>query len=158
IRCSSRRPSLICHQNWILIFRKVEATFPLVSVNSFVWLEPFFARIESWSWTKLLQMWIQGIDCATVTLFTNLHNCRTDALIQQTIREEFANCTVLTIAHRLNTIMDSDRVLVLDAGRVVEFDTSYNLLSDENSIFSAMVKTTGKEMSENLLQMAKLRH
>lgn len=42
---------------------------------------------------------------------------RTDGLIQSTIRSKFARCTVLTVAHRLNTIMDSDRVLVMDAGR-----------------------------------------
>ena len=51
-----------------------------------------------------------------------------DALIQETVREAFADCTVLTIAHRLHSILDSDRVLVLEDGRVKEFDTPGNLL------------------------------
>ncbi|KAJ2584627.1 hypothetical protein GGH95_000247 [Coemansia sp. RSA 1836] len=49
-----------------------------------------------------------------------------DAIIQASIRKEFKDCTVLTIAHRLNTIIDSDRILVLDQGQVAEFDTPEN--------------------------------
>lgn len=67
----------------------------------------------------------------------------TDSLIQQTIRREFAGSTILTIAHRLNTIMDYDRILVLEQGRVAEFDTPANLLSAENSIFYGMAKDAG---------------
>jgi ABC-type multidrug transport system fused ATPase/permease subunit len=63
----------------------------------------------------------------------------TDALIQRTIREEFARCTCLTIAHRLNTIMDSTRVLVMDKGRVAEYDTPSRLLSTPGSLFADLV-------------------
>ncbi|KAG8328053.1 Canalicular multispecific organic anion transporter 1 [Homalodisca vitripennis] len=64
----------------------------------------------------------------------------TDDLIQQTIRREFRNCTVLTIAHRLNTIMDSDRVLVLDKGTISEFESPLSLLKRPSSIFYRMAK------------------
>ncbi|XP_067948316.1 multidrug resistance-associated protein 1-like [Watersipora subatra] len=67
----------------------------------------------------------------------------TDDLIQKTIRTAFADCTILTIAHRLNTIMDSDRILVLDKGMVAEFDTPENLLRDDDSVFSGMAKEAG---------------
>ncbi|KAA8519399.1 hypothetical protein F0562_013655 [Nyssa sinensis] len=68
---------------------------------------------------------------------------RTDALIQKTIREEFKSCTMLIIAHRLNTIIDSDRILLLDSGRVLEYDTPEELLQNEGSAFSKMVQSTG---------------
>ena len=52
----------------------------------------------------------------------------TDDLIQATIRKEFAGSSVLTIAHRLNTILDYDRIMVLDKGELREYDTPANLL------------------------------
>ncbi|XP_053694487.1 multidrug resistance-associated protein 1-like [Sabethes cyaneus] len=67
----------------------------------------------------------------------------TDDLIQKTIRSEFADCTILTIAHRLNTILDSDRVLVLDKGLVAECDSPQKLLADKNTIFYGMAKNAG---------------
>jgi len=67
----------------------------------------------------------------------------TDTLIQQTIRKEFAHCTVLCIAHRLHTIIDSSRILVLDKGQVAEFDTPENLLTDTNSKFYGLAKDAG---------------
>ncbi|CAL8366353.1 unnamed protein product [Gadus morhua 'NCC'] len=66
----------------------------------------------------------------------------TDDLIQTTIRKEFSHCTVLTIAHRLQSIMDSSRVMVLDAGRIVEFDSPENLL-EKQGYFYAMTKDAG---------------
>ncbi|XP_054723461.1 ATP-binding cassette sub-family C member 4-like isoform X2 [Uloborus diversus] len=82
----------------------------------------------------------------------------TDSLIQQTIRVRFAHCTVLTIAHRLHTIMDSDRVLVLDAGEVKEFDEPYTLLQNRNSLFSNMVQMTGPGMAQQLREIARTAH
>ncbi|XP_055920592.1 multidrug resistance-associated protein 1-like [Eupeodes corollae] len=64
----------------------------------------------------------------------------TDDLIQKTIRSEFKDCTVLTIAHRLNTILDSNKVIVLDKGQIVEFDSPTALLENKNSSFYSMAK------------------
>ncbi|GFH15643.1 ATP-binding cassette transporter, partial [Haematococcus lacustris] len=58
---------------------------------------------------------------------SNVDNA-TDNLIQATIRSAFADCTVLTIAHRLHTIIDSDRILLLDAGKLAEFESPAVLL------------------------------
>nr|XP_021410687.1 canalicular multispecific organic anion transporter 2 [Lonchura striata domestica] len=66
----------------------------------------------------------------------------TDDLIQMTIRTQFVDCTVLTIAHRLNTIMDYTRVLVLDNGTIAEFDTPANLIAAKG-IFYSMAKDAG---------------
>uniref|UniRef100_A0AAQ4QV97 ATP-binding cassette, sub-family C (CFTR/MRP), member 3 n=1 Tax=Gasterosteus aculeatus aculeatus TaxID=481459 RepID=A0AAQ4QV97_GASAC len=66
----------------------------------------------------------------------------TDDLIQSTIRTQFEDCTVFTIAHRLNTIMDYTRVLVLDKGQIAEFDTPANLIS-QRGIFYGMTKDAG---------------
>lgn len=74
----------------------------------------------------------------------------TDDLIQKTIRTEFKDCTVLTIAHRLNTIMDSNRILVLDKGKIVEFDTPHDLIANQESIFYSMHKDAGLSWSHAL--------
>ncbi|XP_052851269.1 multidrug resistance-associated protein 1 isoform X8 [Drosophila gunungcola] len=64
----------------------------------------------------------------------------TDDLIQKTIRSEFKECTVLTIAHRLNTILDSDKVIVLDKGQITEFASPTELLDNPKSAFYSMAK------------------
>jgi len=64
----------------------------------------------------------------------------TDREIQRTLREAFKDCTVLTIAHRINTIMDSDKILVLKDGCAAEFAPPEELLKDETSIFSEIVR------------------
>ncbi|KAG5892082.1 hypothetical protein JTB14_011985 [Gonioctena quinquepunctata] len=78
----------------------------------------------------------------------------TDTVIQKTIRRKFSNCTVLTIAHKLNTIMDSDKVLVIESGSIVEFDNPYQLLQDSKSVFYKMAYETGKMSFEQLRKIA----
>lgn len=67
----------------------------------------------------------------------------TDQIIQATIRKEFKDRTILTIAHRLNTIIDSDRIAVLAAGKVIEFDTPEKLLENKSSMFYSLCKQGG---------------
>ncbi|XP_064442019.1 ATP-binding cassette sub-family C member 4 isoform X2 [Mirounga angustirostris] len=80
---------------------------------------------------------------------------RTDEVIQKKIREKFAQCTVLTIAHRLNTIIDSDKIMVLDSGRLKEYDEPYVLLQNEESLFYKMVQQLGKAEAAALTETAK---
>ena len=67
----------------------------------------------------------------------------TDKVVQETIRTAFKDRTILTIAHRLNTIMDSDRIIVLDNGKVAEFDTPGQLLSNSKSLFYSQCAEAG---------------
>ena len=67
----------------------------------------------------------------------------TDELIQETILKEFAGCTIITIAHRLNTIIDYDKILVLSDGKKAEFDAPKTLLAQKSSLFYDMCKEAG---------------
>ncbi|VVC32367.1 Hypothetical protein CINCED_3A020730 [Cinara cedri] len=80
---------------------------------------------------------------------------KTGALIQNTIKHKFRLCTILTIAHRLDTVMDSDKVLVMDRGTMVEFDHPYCLLKNKNGFFCKMVDQTGEVTALLLRTMAK---
>lgn len=98
---------------------------------------------------KPLQMWMKRklirILCnCSIIIYIQFFVSRTDAQIQNTIREHFKSCTVLTIAHRLNTVMSSDRILVLDDGNLKEFGIPHLLLQDSEGYLSRMVNATGK--------------
>ncbi|XP_055326333.1 ATP-binding cassette sub-family C member 4-like [Sitodiplosis mosellana] len=79
----------------------------------------------------------------------------TDKLIQNTIRNKFGDCTVITIAHRLHTVMDSDKILVMDAGEVVEFDHPFELIQDSGGFFKRLLDQTDSSMVTALTLVAK---
>ncbi|XP_045472558.1 ATP-binding cassette sub-family C member 4-like isoform X2 [Harmonia axyridis] len=74
---------------------------------------------------------------------------KTDELIQKTIKRKFHNATVLTVAHRLNSVMTSDRVLVLDGGKVVEFDHPSVLLQKKNGYFRRLAEEAGPDVADS---------
>ncbi|KAG0073119.1 hypothetical protein BGZ89_011501 [Linnemannia elongata] len=78
----------------------------------------------------------------------------TDSLIQKAIRVDFSDSTVITIAHRLNTVIDYNRILVMDRGQVAEYDTPRDLLKDRQSLFSKMVDETGEANAALLRSLA----
>lgn len=75
-----------------------------------------------------------------------------DEAIQKILRENLQDTTMLIIAHRLRTIMDCDKILVLDHGKVLEFDSPQNLLADEGSSFRDLCRRSGEEAT--LMAMA----
>lgn len=87
----------------------------------------------------LLNRKILCIDEATASV-----DFETDNFIQQTITQEFSTVTVLIIAHRINTIFDCNRILVMDNGKVAEFDTARSLLTNKNSLFYSLVNEKDK--------------
>ncbi|KAI8924733.1 P-loop containing nucleoside triphosphate hydrolase protein [Entophlyctis helioformis] len=93
------------------------------------------------------------LDEATASL-----DAQTDLLIQETIKKNFADLTMLTIAHRLNTIIECDRVLVMDAGKVVEFDEPVKLLDRPDGIFRSLVEQTGDAAAAKLRECAEVAH
>ncbi|XP_035239757.1 multidrug resistance-associated protein 5 isoform X2 [Anguilla anguilla] len=90
----------------------------------------------------LRQCKILILDEATAAMDTE-----TDSLIQETIRAAFEDCTTLTIAHRMQTVLNCDRIMVLAQGQVVEFDEPSRLLANENSRFCAMLAAVENKIS-----------
>ncbi len=79
---------------------------------------------------------------------------QTDKLIQQTIKDNFKDLTVLTIAHRLNTIMEADKILVMDSGKVMEFAPPLVLLQKQDGYFTNLLKQTGPDSFYKLKKIA----
>ena len=75
----------------------------------------------------------------------------TDRLIQETVKTKFQGCTLLIIAHRLRTVIDSDKILVVDKGMCKEFGTSADLFNNEESMLRNILYHTGAEESQYLI-------
>jgi ATP-binding cassette subfamily C (CFTR/MRP) protein 4 len=79
----------------------------------------------------------------------------TDNLLQQTLRERFKTATIIAIAHRLESVIGFDKVLVLGNGKLLEYGTPHDLLQNPDGHFSAMVNSTGQVMAAALKKNAK---
>ena len=77
----------------------------------------------------------------------------TDALVQRTIRTSFQGVTILTIAHRVETIIDNDLIMVMEDGRVAEMDSPKALLTNESTLFSGIVKEMGEDVHGSFLEL-----
>ncbi|XP_063918456.1 probable multidrug resistance-associated protein lethal(2)03659 isoform X3 [Zophobas morio] len=89
------------------------------------------------------------LDEATASL-----DYKTDSLVQSTLKNKLVDCTVVIIAHRLYTIMDCDKVLVMEAGRTSEFGHPFKLLQNENGALYDLVSKLGTNMAKHLKEIA----
>nr|CAH7715441.1 unnamed protein product [Callosobruchus chinensis] len=108
-----------------------EIAIPELGCSAFHKTHSSSADQSETTWT----LWILCIDEATANVDED-----TDRLIQSTLRTAFRKSTVITIAHRIQTILDSDRVLVMSDGKIAEFDSPDNLLEDSESMFYKLVR------------------
>ncbi|KAF8956519.1 multidrug resistance-associated ABC transporter [Flammula alnicola] len=101
----------------------------------------------------LARAMVRGSKLLILDEATSAIDYKTDAVIQTTLRHKLnVDVTVITIAHRLQTIMDADRIMVLDEGRIAEFDTPKSLLQRDDSMFKALVDGSGDKAA--LYEMA----
>jgi len=96
----------------------------------------------------LARAMVRGSKLLILDEATSAIDYKTDTVIQTTLRQKLASdVTVITVAHRLQTIMDADKIMVLDDGRVAEFDTPRSLLQKEGSMFKALVDGSGDKVA-----------
>ncbi|CAA7262822.1 unnamed protein product [Cyclocybe aegerita] len=92
----------------------------------------------------LARAMVRGSKLLILDEATSAIDYKTDAVIQATLRHQLSSdVTVITVAHRLQTIMDADKIMVLDSGRIAEFDSPRNLLQKEGSLFKTLVDGSG---------------
>ncbi|XP_011701010.1 PREDICTED: probable multidrug resistance-associated protein lethal(2)03659 [Wasmannia auropunctata] len=130
-------------------FNKLRSKISIIPQESVLFSESLRYNLDPFNQYDDMKLW-------EVLRLGELNDVPTDTLIQNTIKKNFKECTVITVAHRLNTIIDSDQVIVMENGSIVEFGCPYELLYDKpNGYFSQMVEKTGNQMAQSLLQQAK---
>jgi ABC-type multidrug transport system fused ATPase/permease subunit len=80
----------------------------------------------------------------------------TDKLLQEAVAKNFRGATIIAVAHRLDTVIDYDKILVLGAGAVLEYGSPHELIEKVNGAFASMVNDTGSAMKRELTSRAKM--
>ena len=91
--------------------------------------------------------------CSLLGRCIQFYHLRVDAFVQRMLRTKFADTTLITVAHRLNTIMDYEIMLCMDAGKAAEIGSPSELLS-RNGLFAQLVDATGSESARALREIA----
>ena len=108
-----------------------------------------FAHIVFSSFARTVGMVLSTNQPATANV-----DSRTDALLQEAVKKSFDGATIIAVAHRLDTVIEYDKILVLGGGEVVAFDSPHKLSLEENGVFASMIEDTGKGMASELRRRA----
>jgi ATP-binding cassette, subfamily C (CFTR/MRP), member 1 len=150
-------PSSLC--SFLMKSLSEERTSPWDSDSSSASLVRCFANPKSSSWMRFpppsLPPLISPLPLPQATASVD---SLTDKKIQSTIRSEFHHCTILTIAHRLETIADYDRIVVMSAGQVAEYGPLHELLALPSGQFKSLVDELGPEVKAQFLETARNRY
>jgi len=131
---------------------KISSVLKRVGLNGYEDSDPHHLSFGERQLLQLARTLLRNVSIIVMDEPTSNIDPNTDASLQRAVREEFGDRTVMTIAHRLETVIDYDIMLVLDAGKVAECGPPAKLLQDPNGMFSTMLSHQGASKAARLSQ------